>query len=376
MSEKFRHKVTVVVGEYQIDGWTEYDITSSMIDPSDTFSLVRPFSMDAWLLLRRDARVRVYIDGAPILDGLIDSRTKRAKDGTFEIAGRDRAGRLVQESAPRVNYQGIELTEAIRRLADPWFTRVTLSDARNRKLRMGKSRRIPTNDDPIIVRQSSNGSGRVSPGEMRWKVIEELVSQAGLICWSSTDGKELIVGRPNHDQAPSFIVRNSRDLGSTCIDLIQAEDNGDRYSLIAVVGNGGGTDVDFGMSVASRHAFVVDNVDNLVDGTGVDFIYPKRLLLTERNFDSNADASRVAAREQARRDFRRLVFTAEMPYHGQWYGPTATLFAPNTVASIMDDDFDPPLEADGMIFACHYRRSKAGETTSLEMVPTGTEIVL
>jgi prophage tail gpP-like protein len=372
-----KHVVTVVVDHQQIGGWIEYDISSSIIEPADAFSMRRPFDPASWRTLARDARIRVFIDGAQILDGFIDKRTKRAKDGTLEIAGRDRSGRLVQESAPRINYEGLELTEAVKRLADPWFTKVTLSDARNRTLRMGKSKKIPAGNEPIIVRRSSSGSGRVQPGTMRWAVIEELVSQAGLICWSSADGRELFVGRPNHSQQPTFTIY--KGIGaSTCLDLIQDEDNGDRYSLIACVGTGGGTEVDFGINVSTRRAYVTDNEDNITDGTGRDFQYPKRLLLPEKNFDSNDDASAVAGREQMRRDFRRLVYTATMAYHGEFrgLGGTAVLYATNTVARILDEDHDPVLEDEALIYSCSYRRSREGETTVLEMVPTGTNITL
>jgi prophage tail gpP-like protein len=368
VSAEPKHRVTVTVEGKTIGGWTEYEISSSMVEAADAFTMRRPFDAESWKLLERDSRIRVEVDGAPILEGFIDGRRKRKKEGTLEVRGRDRAGRLVQESAPRINYQGLELTEAIKRLADPWFSKVTLSDARNRRLRLGKSRRIPAGNEPIIVRRSASGNGRVQPGTMRWAVIEELVSDAGLIAWSSADGKELFVGRPNHDQAPSFHILNANKaapwgsgMDSNCRDLDYDEDNGDRYSLIACVGTGGGTVEDWGISVSSRRAYVTDNADNLDDGTGRDFKYPKRLLLPEKSFDSNDDASRIA----------------DMPYHGQWFGPTATLFAPNTVASVTDEDFDPPMREDFMIIGCQYRRNrKDGETTLLELVPVGTEIVL
>ncbi len=381
MGRPVRHEVAVVVDQQQVGGWTEYDISQSMIEPADAFTMRRPFDSRSWNTLRRDARVRVLIDGTQILDGFIDKRTKRSADGTLEIGGRDRSGRLVQESAPRINYQGLELTEAIKRLAEPWFTKVTLSDARNRKLRMGKNNgRVPSFNEPIIVKRSSSGAGRVQPGTMRWAVIEELVSQAGLICWSSADGKELFVGQPNNNQRPTFWVHkgNSNDTQSSCLDLVQDEDNGDRYSLIACVGTGGGTEEDFGISVSSRRAFVTDNEDNTFDGTGRDFVYPKRLLLPEKSFDSVDDASRIAGREQTRRDFRRLTWTATMPYHGQWRVPNgpATIFTPNTVADIRDEDHDPILEETAMIYGCSFKRSSGGETTVLEMVPTGTGITL
>lgn len=375
-----RHEVRVVVEGQTIDGWTEYEIATSMIEPADGFTMRRPFDPRLWGILRRDARVRVMFDGAPVLDGFIDGRRKRSKEGTIEIRGRDRAGRLVQESAPRITYEGLELTEAIRRLADPWFTKITLTDARNRSLRMGKGRRrVPAGNEPIIVKRSASGAGKVQPGTMRWAIIEELCSQAGLIAWSSADGRELFVGRPNHGQAPSFHILKARaalsGLSSNCIDLQYDEDNGDRYSLIGVVGTGGGTERDFGMAVSSRRAIARDN-DDAPDGTGRDFIYPKRLLMPEAQFTSIRDADRVAEREMMRRNFRAATWEATMRDHGQWYGPAPTIYAPNTVAMITDEDFDPPMEETAMITACTYRRARAGDTTTIELVPTGTEVVL
>lgn len=376
MTYKPKHRITVACEGKEIDGWIEYEIASSMIEPADGFTMRRPFNPKAWDLLERDARVRVEVDGAPILDGFIDRRTKRTKEGTIEIGGRDRSGRLVQESAPRISYEGLELTEAIRRLADPWFTKVTLSDARNRSLRLGKKRsRIPAGTEPIIVKKTSGGNGRVQPGTMRWAIIEELASQAGYIVWSSADGRELFVGRPNVRQEASYAFHKGN-----VRDLIWDEDNGDRYSMIAVVGTGGGTERDHGLEVSSRRGVVFDTGEDggpNGDGTGRDFKYAKRLLLPESHYTTELDASRGAAREQARRDFKRTTISIDVHYHGQETRTGMTLFATNTVASVFDTDFVPLRAQLAMIYACSYRRSrKDGETTLLELVPNDTEIIL
>jgi prophage tail gpP-like protein len=128
--------------------------------------------------------------------------------------------------------------------------------------------------------------------------------------------------------------------------------------------------------VSSRAGVAFDNDDT--NGTGRDFIYPKRLLMPERDLDANNDARRVAEREQARRDFRRTVCTAEMDQHGQWIGTGApTIYAPNTIARVVDEDFDPPLDELFLIYSVSYRCNRSdGQTTALELVPTGTEIIL
>lgn len=377
---EFKHKVSVVVEGQQIDGWLSYEIASSMIDPADAFTLTRPFDPKAWLALRRDARIRVLIDGIVILDGIIDKRTKRTKDGTMTVTGRDRAGRLVQESAESIDYDSLTLTEAIRRLVAPWFTTVTLSDARNRALRRGKGKRVSAGSEPIVANERHYRTGRVHPGQTKWQAIEQIMQSSLLCAWSSADGREFFIGQPNQTQAAQYQIINARvgsSRTSTCKDLVIDEDNGDRFSKISCVGTGGGDEDDYGDNVVSREASVFDNPFNKIDGTGRDFIHPKRMLMPERQFDANQDAAAVARREQLQRDFHRTKVMATMQYHGQFLTGTPTIFAPNTMAHVIDEDFEPALDDDYLIFACTYTGSrKDGEWTNLEMVPRGTEVIL
>ena len=69
---------------------------------------------------------------------------------------------------------------------------------------------------------------------------------------------------------------------------------------------------------------------------------------------------------------------AEMDQHGQLIGTAAaTIFAPNTIARVVDEDFDPPMDALFLVYSCTYRCSRSeGQTTMLELVPSGTEILL
>ncbi len=393
MSVARKHKVSIVCEGQQIFGWEEYEIACSMIEPSDAFSMTRPWSQAAWSVLRRDARLKVLIDDTQVLDGFIIDRAKHTKAGTLTIAGHDRASRVVQESAPAINYNGLDLVQAVTRLLSPWFTKATLTDTRNRQVRTGKGFKVPIGDEPLIVRKIAQ-RGAAHPGQSKWSIIEELLSEAGLIGWSSADGREFFIGRPVTRMAPQYAIRHCKpgsSIPSTVKDMTYTESNGDRFSLIAVVGNGGGTESDFGESVSTRRAYVTDaerpsgpptkdfagnSVD--FDGTGRDFIYPKRLMMPERAYNSDLEASAAAGREQVRRDFRRTMLSAEMPFHGDWIVPFApTIYAPNTIAAVWDEDFEPPMDEDFLIYACTFSASRdAGETTRLELVPEGTAIVL
>lgn len=381
MPAERKHRVSIAVEDREVDGWKSYSIESSIITPADSFQMVRPFHAEAWNLLRKDARVRVQIDGVTVIDGFIDKRTKRSKAGEMEISGRDRYGRVLQESAQSINYQGLLLTDAIKRLVEPWFSTVTLSDARNRQVRRGKGRRVAAGNEPITVNIRVPRSGKVHPGMTRAAVIQEICAQAGYCVWSSADGREIFVGKPNYNQSPQYLIVHPRPgspTKSTCEDLVWDEDNGDRYSMITVAGAGGSDEdnVNYGSNVTSRKGRWKDGPG--IDGIGNDFLYPKRLYMPEKNFDSYGDAQRVADMEAARRNFRAKVVTAVMPQHGQFLqATTPTIFAPNTIARVVDEDFDPIVDARYLVTGCTYVGDRDGaEVTTLELVPSGTEIVL
>ncbi|MGE0547620.1 MAG: phage baseplate assembly protein [Kofleriaceae bacterium] len=388
------HEISIVVGHQQIGGWVEYQIDTSLVEPADSFALRRPFTAEAWRICRRDARVRVQIDGVPRVDGFIDARRWNTKDGTLEISGRDRIGRLVQESAPRSAFGGATLLAVITQLAAPWFERVTLVNTRNRRVTLGKGSKAPAFDDPVPVLKSKPKQGRIDPGQPRWQVIAEMLSRVNLIAWSSSDGKELIVGRPNQRQPALFCIRHSRTANvGQAIDIDYEESNADRFSMITAIGAGANSDSDYGENATARVGVVFDSEQrrepgavrlNLggsttFDGTGRDFLYPKRLILSERPLRDNEEASRIARRDQIRRDFRRSPLRATMPDHGQLIsGSTRSLFSLDTMTSVVLEDLktgEVVVDDDFLIYEASFRGSSEGQTTELGLVPRGTEIV-
>lgn len=377
------HEIRIVVNGAVVKGWTGYHVEASMIQPADTFELRRAFDAQAWNLLRRDSDVRLEIDGTPILRGFIDKRRHQAKEGTMTISGRDRAGRLVDEAAPSINYTGLTIEQAFRRLASPWFGEITLSDARNRLLRRGKGKRVAGGKEPVItINVRVPRRGIVHPGETRSHIMTEIARRAGLIWWSSCDGKEIFVGKPNQSQEAQYLLVHAKPGSATrgtVKDMEIIEDDGDRYSLIMCGGVGGATPDDYGKNVTDRRGVVYDNVFNKLDGTGRDFIHPKRMFMPEKDFDSYGDAQRVALNEQIHRDFRRHVITVEAPLHGQFLedGGNATLFAPNTIARVINEEHEPTLDDTYLVVSCAYSSNRnQGETTTLTLVPTGTEILM
>lgn len=371
------HQVSITIGDRQIGGWLDYEILSTMIEPADGFQMSRPFQLDAWNLCRLDESIKVAIDGTLVLDGYIDDRSKSAKAGTMEIAGRDKSGRLVQESIPNVTgWDGLRLDEAVRRLSAPWYTSVSLSNARNRSVSRGRGHKAAAGSEPAFFKVAGKldeeHSGRLDPGETRWNVIEQLCSSVGLLCWSAADGRELVLGQPNYSQAIQYLFRHGRS-GSTVKDMVLKESIRDAYALIEVHGAGQGDDADFGDNVTTFVGIAKDGPKT--DGTGKHFLRPKRLAKSQTAQASNAEAKRAADREMKRRNFHLRQLTVDAPLHGQVVaGKIPTLFVPDTLGRVIDDDLES--DESWFIYACSYKGSRAGgETTNLMLVPSGTEFV-
>lgn len=373
------HEVAVVVADREIRGWTDYSIDVGVIEPSDSFSMGLPFDRKAWDYVRADRRLKVTIDGVVILDGFLDSRRASSADGTIQITGRDKVGRLVQESAPGVVYKGKLLTALVLELASPWFSRVVLSNARNRRVMRGKGRKA---SDTGRIWVDARSSKYIEPGQPRWSVIEELCQQAGYLCWSSADGSELVIGQPDYEQEIQYQIYQAPYEGSPrqattpgLLDLVVEESTADRYSRIIVLGAGPASAVNYGPTVAKRSGEAKNN-PSTVDGDGLDFSAPKRLILADRqDVKGRADAAVVARREMARRDFDGHPLSATFATHGQRLsaGAPSTLFVPDTMAYV--EDPDRGVRGAHWVAACSYRSTRdGGETTQLTLVRSGTEL--
>src|SRR5579871_5123374 len=103
-----------------------------------------------------------------------------------------------------------------------------------------------------------------------------------------------------------------------------------------VVGAGAGTNSNYGASISSRYASSKNNPATS-DGTGTDFLQPKRLV-QQRGVQSIAEAQELADREMSRRDINKQTLTVRAPGHGQVIaGVDVTLFTYDTVASCEDE---------------------------------------
>ncbi len=372
------HKITCLIGNTQIEGWTDYEIHASMTEPAAHFSMRIPFDLTTWNLAVPDAAIQILIDDTVVLTGYVDERSLPDDNEVIEIVGRNKYGRMVDESAPTINYANLTMFQLITQLATPWYSNVVFTNARNRAVLRGRGKKARAGDEPVVLFARKSIGTRINPGMSRHQVIEDLCAQSGCLVFPSGDGLELVVGQPNYQQEPQFrffmpMQDSTRADESTVLGVGIHDSVAERYSRIIVVGSGTGTDANYGSTVASRFAQALNNPAS-PEGVGLDFQRPKRLIAV-RPVNSIAEAQELAVREMARRDANKSVITVRAQGHGQVIaGVYTTIFAPDLVALVEDERTGT--KGSYLVTECTYRSNRqSGEETALTLVPSGTVLI-
>jgi len=367
--------VSLVIAGAELTGWISYDVTVSMLDPADAFRLQLPFSREAWELTLPDRPCQVFIDGTPVLTGFIDSASMPEDAEVIDIAGRCRVGRLADHCPSTLAFDGLGIAELAAKIVNPFFARVTLSNARNRAIVRGKGKKARAAAEP--VRLNTKVGTTIEPGQTAWATLEKLLDQAGYLAWSSGDGRELVIGKPNYEQEVQFyffrpLPGGPRAAEATVLAMGIGRDHADAYARVVIAGTGVGTNVSYGAPVAGRLGEARNNPAR-ADGTGIDFTVPKTLI-TQRAAASIAEADELAALEMARRDAKKRPVTVRCAGHGQVIaGSYTTLFAHDLLA-LVEDEYTGT-KGIYTITSCNYRSARAGaEETVMQLVPKGTEL--
>lgn len=393
-----QHNVSISVGGKVIEKWTDYGIESDMLKPADSFHMqIRNPTWETWTLCAPDSAVTVMIDGNVIMNGFIDDRHKNDDEGggcSLYISGRDKGGRLVDESAPLASYEGLDVKALATRLCQPWFPNIVFTNDLNREAMQGLNKRIKLAEanhssspghrarkrshkttTPIYPHLDYDGETRVTrkkvmAGEKRWQVLRSFLEELGLIGWSAADGESFIIGQPDYQQDLSyfFALPTTADArryygGQAGVISSSLRDSlAECYSQITAVGLGAG---DFNVNVIGR---AYDNPDNTAGfGVGKFFKQPKRLLVPDDRLRTNDSAAVRAKRELAERAAHRRHLQLRVRGHGQ----NGLLFAPDTMAAYFDGLID--FYAEFLITTVVFDHSDSqGETTMLHLVPTGT----
>lgn len=378
----FDHRVRVTFGDQgengsglESDQIKAFDLTSDMLELVDPYTLRAPLTPALWRMSRLDSKVRIFVDDSQVLEGFVEEREHATgRDGSLlTIAGRDKGGRLVDESAPLKSFSGRPIDDIARELVAPWFPAVTLSNARNRALVRGRGRRLARTGAEPAVASNREESRPVSPGETVASVLGHFLEREALLGWSSADGREFVIGEPNYDQAPQFFFfaaapESGRWSEANCT-VSYRESVMERYSEIRAVGSSAGDDTNYGPNVTRRSAAATSDA----------FQYRKRLIVADDDLRSSTAAQARADREMALRDATGQALTIVARGFGQALGgdPEArpALFACDTMTRFENEETG--VGGDYLITRVTFHRSKEeGEWSELDLVPRGTALVV
>jgi prophage tail gpP-like protein len=374
------HEISLRINERIINRWQRYSINADMLTPADSFELsLAPARPEIWALVPPDALVEVRIDDTPVVSGYIDERDLQvAKSGaSITVNGRDKSGRLIDESSDLKAYGKMSLKALAEFIAAPTFSSVSLSNARNRDLVRGRrSGKAEPGTEPLFAK-ASEAPKKVEPGETRWDVLRQFLEPARLLAWSSADGQELIVGLPNYSQGTQwrfFVPRegSSRATEGNVIDVSFTESVANRYSIITMVGSSKGDSASYGEQV-TKHRHTVRQGPN-PDGTGDAFRVRKQLIMSDDEIKNGRDAKARAERELAFRDAEAKVIEITVKGHSQrrLRGDQPAVFTFDTMAELEIEGY---VSGRYLIASCAYSVDRdEGEITKMKLVPEGTEL--
>lgn len=357
---KRAHVVSIVAGGVQIRDPITYDISTSITDAVDQFQMRFAFTRAAWDALVPDRPLQVLIDGVPVLSGFIDDSDAPEDEHEIAVSGRSKIGRLVDDAAPRINFAGLGIRETVAKLAHPFFSSVSMSNARNRAAIRGRGKKARSSDRP---RSNSRVGTRVEPGQTRWSVISDICEQAGYLAWGAGNGTELIVGQPNYTQGVQFrffrpAPASSRARKSSVMGMGVRRSKAERYDRVVVVGSGVGTDANYGAPVSARRGEA--------RAPSGEFSAEKTLVV-QRSVASAAEAQEFAEAEMARRDAKGHT----VPVRAEGHGQGGTLFACDTLADVEDERTGT--RGVYVISACSFSAARGeGEVTTMTLVKKGS----
>lgn len=363
-----------------------YEIDLDMLELADTWSLRYAFTRSLWDWAAPDNPIVIELNGRPVVTGLLDDSSRKidkSGGGTMDLLGRDRGGRLADSAAPLFNLTGLGILDLARKLVTAvggfdLFPDVQLQNATNRRLMVGAApARARVSKEPPIDLSPDKSDRRVRPGQTRSQLLEDWLTQAGLLGWSSADGNRFVIGKPNYAQEPQYELRVGKDAGSrnsNVISLTERETIADRYSRIIVLGSGAGNARNFGENL-QRRGVALQGPNP--DGTGRAFVVPKDLIIVDDDLRSQAAAQARADREMALRESLASQVTAVVRGHSQAMGVTGARanYAIDTMVRLVDEDIDAPGNPrDWLITRVHFTGGRDGRTTTLTMVPKGTDL--
>lgn len=212
--------ITLAIAGHEHRDWERYSIDSDFFTPADAWSLslgipatAIPDYVKPW------AEVQVRLGTDVILTGRVDAVRRRLAKGEhrLELHGRDRAGVLLDCSAPVLARRELTLAEICATYLRPLG--IDRMDVQG-----GDSRKKVT----------------VEPGMSAWEALERAAELAGLWPWFTPDGV-LKVAAPDYGRAvDAELILDTTGTKNNVLDLSMEDNCQRRWSEVTVLGQGTG----------------------------------------------------------------------------------------------------------------------------------------
>lgn len=393
------------ISRLQIENFTEYSFTSNFLQPADAWNFTigtDRLSDDAQAALKPGASVQLVVNDIVLSTGYIDSITTSAQRGSglvYTIEGRDKLAQAVDACANPMKSLKAEqtLTAALKDLFSPfgWDNEddFVLDASAYEQVKTNKYRQKTKQSDAKgfgrgQLRRYKAHQLRPYPRESVFEFASRLTQRRGLWIWASADGEALFVSTPDFKQDPSYaLLRNKEGTTNVLSGTVKFSMTDQPTHIIADGYSGGG---EFGKS---RIVVIMANVavetpeapelQKYLDAgakllsshtiPGSSSMNPPRIRVVYLHDDESTTIEQLEAfvrREMAMLQRKSLEVSYEVEGHGQLVDGAFVPWTINTVVTI--DDKPAGLQEDMWVMGVHYKKSRAGTTTSLDLIRLNT----
>lgn len=376
-----------VAGE-PVSVFDNLDISLSMLEPGSPFTVSLWWSktrIGTWATLQRvaleGARVNLEIDLATQVTGVIEYREDDGgrEGGMMVLSGRDTAGVLMDSDAdPRISLKGLTLGDLYNKYLEAFGLEVRLMDgagavelrARPRALHLATS----TRSSHRVHRKNLIDYWRAKPGQTVWGVLDEAARRAGYLVWTvpwpddQPPGIGLVVDAPKDSGTSAYgFTRILNPDGTYGGNILRGKHiiNGRKVPTVvtAFANNQLAAQQD-----ARLRAEVIN--EGRQDRWSLPNPLPRPRFIHANEVHDLASARRAADRRIAEANGLRRVYECTVRGYANSTEPNSPLYTIDELAYVRDDFHG--LDETMLIISAHFHRSrKAGDTSTIRMVPRG-----
>lgn len=402
-----------------VDRWISYDFASDFLTPTDSFSFTLG-STEAGLpdklraALKLGAQVSIHNETNIFATGIIDAidiSADRSAGIVYNIHGRDKLGQTLDTVAdPTFQLKsGGTLAELLKRLFAPFGwpndDDYEIDGDANRDARMGK-RGVKTSETPKNAakkrRHRQEGGGpearklasfilhQTKPyhHESVFHFASRVAQRHGLWICCSADGETLIVGKPDFNQEPTFVLHRGRDGRGNILSGTVHYAMTDQPTLIIADGFAVGASGEFGKGRIKAHIVnpmlgLTDEGDNTpevaallakhpgtVENTLPMASFPFRaanipfrpMFLHDPESRTQEQLNAFVKREMSLLYRKALTTSYVVEGHGQTVDGQFVAWAPDTVVDVEDEIGE--LQERMYVLGVAFSKSRMGGTTT------------